>query len=124
MGPPAWRTWTTGAALALGCLLAAALPVEAMDYTAYERLLRAHVRPGTVGGVPRHLVDYRALNEGSNYPRALRDFAAAKPEAFQIQADRAAAWPSSSGRTPTRPWRLGWPASATAASPTWSTTGA
>ena len=45
--------------LAAGGLLASgAEPVGALDSAAYDRLLKTHVRPGTVNGIRLNLVDY------------------------------------------------------------------
>ncbi len=63
-----------------------------MDYTAYARLLAAHVRPGTVDGIQLALVDYQAVKADPAYQRALADLAAARPETFATRAERFAFW--------------------------------
>lgn len=80
-----------GAGATLAWLLAA-VPVHAIDYTAYARLLQAHVRPGTIHGIQLNVVDYRAVKADPNYAKALRDFATAKPETFKTEAERFAFW--------------------------------
>lgn len=80
-----------GAGAALAWLLAV-VPVYAIDYTAYARLLQAHVRPGSINGIQLNVVDYRAVKGDPRYAKALQEFAAAKPETFQSKAERFAFW--------------------------------
>ena len=72
-------------------LLAGALPVAAAD-DAYARLLRAHVRPGEVGGIRLNLVDYRAVKADPAYAEALAALAEARVEALGSDAEREAFW--------------------------------
>jgi len=71
-------------------LLAGALPAAADD--AYARLLRAHVRPGEVGGIRLNLVDYRAVKADPAYAEALAALAEARVEALGSDAEREAFW--------------------------------
>ncbi len=87
-----YQNWFPAAAAALAYLVAAAPRVQAIDYTAYARLLEAHARPGTINGVQLTVVDYRRVKADRNYPAALRDFATAKPETFRTAAERLAFW--------------------------------
>jgi hypothetical protein len=80
------------AAIAGVLALAGASPAVAHDQAAYARLLEAHVRRGTVSGIDLALVDYEAVRGDPDYPRALRDLAAARPEALAVRADRLAFW--------------------------------
>lgn len=73
-------------------LMMATTPVHAIDYTAYAKLLKAHVRPGSINGIQLNVVDYRAVKADPNYAKALQDFATAKPETFQSKAERFAFW--------------------------------
>ncbi|MFQ5882319.1 MAG: DUF547 domain-containing protein [Candidatus Methylomirabilales bacterium] len=85
------RKW--GISLAsLACLGLAATPVRAIDYTAYAKLLQAHVRPRTISGIRLNVVDYRGVKADPNYARALQDFATVKPAAFRTDAERLAFW--------------------------------
>jgi uncharacterized membrane protein YdjX (TVP38/TMEM64 family) len=72
-------------------LLAGALPAAAAD-DAYARLLRAHVRPGEVGGIRLNLVDYRAVKADPAYAEALAALAEARVEALGSDAEREAFW--------------------------------
>ncbi len=76
----------------LAWLAVSAAPALAMDYSAYARLLEAHVRPGTVNAIHANLVDYEAVKADPSYARALGDFAAARPEALRAPAERFAFW--------------------------------
>ena len=79
----------------LGLLLvlaASASPALAQDWTAYARLLEAHVRPATIAGIRLQAVDYAALREDPHYARALTDLAAPRPEALATDAARIAFW--------------------------------
>lgn len=102
--PPCEPTWretmnrvqsvtrlSVGAGVALVWLFTA-VPVHAIDYTAYAKLLQAHVRTGMINGIRLHLVDYQAVKGDPNYAKALQEFAAAKPEPFQSKAERFAFW--------------------------------
>lgn len=73
-------------------LAATATPARAAEETAYGKLLKAHVRPGTVSGIRLNLVDYRSIQADPSYPQALRDFASAKPESFPNDKERFAFW--------------------------------
>lgn len=85
------RKW--GIALtSLAWLITSAFPAHPIDYTAYAKLLQAHVRPGTINGIRLHLVDYPSLKEDPNYAKALTEFAMAEPEAFTTDAERFAFW--------------------------------
>ncbi|MFQ5848643.1 MAG: DUF547 domain-containing protein [Candidatus Methylomirabilales bacterium] len=75
----AWLSW-------------AAAPVQAFDDTAYARLLRAHVRPGSISGIRLNVVDYRGIKTDPNYATSLQDFATAQPQTFQTEAERFAFW--------------------------------
>ena len=86
--------------LAAGGLLASgAEPVGALDSAAYDRLLKTHVRPGTVNGIRLNLVDYAAVKADRVYAQGVADFAEAKPELLGTEAST-----SPSGRTPTTSW--------------------
>jgi hypothetical protein len=73
-------------------LLAGALPAVATADGAYARLLRAHVRPGEVGGIRLNLVDYRAVKADPAYAEALAVLAGARVEALRGDAEREAFW--------------------------------
>ena len=79
--------------LAAGGLLASgAEPVAALDSAAYDRLLKTHVRPGTVNGIRLNLVDYAAVKADRVYAQAVADFAEARPELLGTEAERFAFW--------------------------------
>lgn len=86
------RKWSTSVVAVLTWLTVATTSVHAIDYTTYAKLLRAHVRPGTINGIQLNVVDYRAVKADPNYAKALQDFATAKPETFQSKAERFAFW--------------------------------
>jgi uncharacterized membrane protein YdjX (TVP38/TMEM64 family) len=73
-------------------LLAGALPAVAADNDAYGRLLRAHVRPGEIGGIRLNLVDYRAVKADPAYAEALAALAGTRREALGSDAEREAFW--------------------------------
>jgi hypothetical protein len=66
----------------LTALLAGALPAVAAANDADARLLRAHVRPGEIGGIRLNLVDYRAVKADPAYAEALATLAGARVEAL------------------------------------------
>jgi uncharacterized membrane protein YdjX (TVP38/TMEM64 family) len=72
--------------------LAAALPAPAAADDAYARLLSSHVRPGTVGGIRLHLVDYRAVKADPAYGEAIGALGRADPGALAGEAERVAFW--------------------------------
>jgi uncharacterized membrane protein YdjX (TVP38/TMEM64 family) len=79
----------------LTACLAGALPAVAAAadvYDAYARLLKAHVRPGEIGGIRLNLVDYRAVKSDSAYAEALAALAGARVEALGSDAEREAFW--------------------------------
>lgn len=76
----------------IAALLGSALPARAADPDAYARLLKAHVRPGVVGGITLSLVDYGAVKADPAYARALGALALARPEALASDAERIAFW--------------------------------
>ena len=78
--------------VALGGLGAGARPAAAIEDTAYARLLRSHVRPGSVSGIRLALVDYERIKADPDYARALEDLAAARPDRLASDADRVALW--------------------------------
>lgn len=86
------RKWSTTMVATLAWLMMAATPVHAIDYTAYAKLLKAHVQPGSINGIQLNVVDYRAVKVDPNYAKALREFATAKPETFQSKVERFAFW--------------------------------
>jgi len=73
-------------------LLVAAMPAHAAADDAYARVLKAHVRPGTVSGIKLALVDYRAVKADPSYARALNALAESRPEALTSDAERIAFW--------------------------------
>ena len=95
---PRWlqrRSRVAGALLKAGIMTALvsgtlAAPAEADD--AYARLLKAHVRPGVVGGIKLNLVDYRAVQGAAAYGEALAALAGARPETLGGDAERQAFW--------------------------------
>lgn len=102
--PPCEPTWretvnrvhsvtrlSVGAGVALVWLFMA-VPVHAIDYTAYAKLLQAHVGTGMINGIQLHLVDYQAVKGDPRYAKALQEFAAARPETFKTRAERFAFW--------------------------------
>lgn len=85
------KKWQIAIAVSLTWLVTVTT-VHAIDYAAYARLLKAHVRPGTINGIQLNVVDYRAVKADPNYVKVLQDFATAKPETFQSKAERFAFW--------------------------------
>jgi uncharacterized membrane protein YdjX (TVP38/TMEM64 family) len=89
-------------ALALGAASAATLAAAGArasavepapgESAAYARLLAAHVRPVTIAGIRLHGVDYQALRRDPDYPQALRELAAVRPEALPADQARLAFW--------------------------------
>ncbi len=73
-------------------LLGVALPADAAGEDAYARLLKAHVRPGTVSGIKVALVDYRAVKADPAYAQALSALAESRPDALASDAERIAFW--------------------------------
>ena len=71
---------------------AAAGPAYAGENDAYARLLKAHVRPGTVSGIKLALVDYRAVKADPAYAQALNALAESRPDALTSDAERIAFW--------------------------------
>jgi len=78
--------------VAIASLLGAALPAQAADGDAYARLLKAHVRAGSVNGITLSLVDYGAVKTDPDYPRALGALAESRPDALASDPDRIAFW--------------------------------
>jgi len=82
----------------IAALLGVALPTDAAgpayagQNDAYARLLKAHVRPGTVSGIKVALVDYRAVKADPAYAQALRALAEFRPDAITSDAARVAFW--------------------------------
>src|SRR5262249_47251113 len=82
---PRWlqrRSRVAGALLKAGimtALVSGALAAPAVADDAYARLLKAHVRPGVVGGIKLNLVDYRAVQGAAAYGEALAALAGARP---------------------------------------------
>lgn len=54
-------------------------PAAAAEASAYALLLERHVRPGKIGPVALHVVDYKAIAADPAYPRALADLAGTDP---------------------------------------------
>jgi uncharacterized membrane protein YdjX (TVP38/TMEM64 family) len=79
-------------AAVIAALLGAALPAYAAENDAYARLLKAHVRPGTVSGIKLALVDYRAVKADPAYAQALDALALARPDSLTSDAERFAFW--------------------------------
>jgi len=79
-------------AAVIAALLGAALPAGAAENDAYARLLKAHVRPGTVSGIKLALVDYRAVKADPAYAQALDALALAGPDSLTSDAERFAFW--------------------------------
>ena len=79
-------------AAVIAALLGAALPADAAENDAYARLLKAHVRPGTVSGIRLALVDYRAVKADPAYAQALNALAESRPDALTSDAERIAFW--------------------------------
>ena len=79
-------------AAVIAALLGTALPADAAGDDAYARLLRAHVRPGVVGGIKLALVDYRAVKADPAYVQALSALAESRPDALASDAERIAFW--------------------------------
>ena len=83
------RMWMTTAVVVWFVLTATA--AQPMDTSAYARLLEAHVKPGSIGGIRLNMVDYRGIQSDPNYAKALQAFAAA-PEQFRTTNERLAFW--------------------------------
>jgi len=84
-------------AAVIAALLGVALPADAApayagENDAYARLLKAHVRPGTVSGIKVALVDYRAFKADPAYAQALNALAESRPDALASDAERIAFW--------------------------------
>jgi hypothetical protein len=77
---------------AIAVFLGAALPAQAADGDAYARLLKAHLRPGSVNGITLSLVDYTAVKADQDYARALDALAEARPGLLTTDAERLAFW--------------------------------
>jgi hypothetical protein len=73
-------------------LLLAGASLAGAEDEAYARLLERHVRPGTIDGVRLAVVDYAALRDDPDYPRALTALAAASPDRLPTDAGRLAFW--------------------------------
>jgi uncharacterized membrane protein YdjX (TVP38/TMEM64 family) len=73
-------------------VLGAAALAHAADEDAYAKLLRVHVRPGTINGITLNLVDYRAVKADPTYAQALAALAETRPEALPSDAARLAVW--------------------------------
>ncbi|OGB92718.1 MAG: hypothetical protein A2Z31_01085, partial [candidate division NC10 bacterium RBG_16_65_8] len=84
------RMWMTAAVAA--CFVASATAAQAVDLSAYARLIEAHVRPGVIGGIRLTMVDYRGIKTDPNYTKALQAFAAVTPEQLQTTKERLAFW--------------------------------
>jgi hypothetical protein len=83
----------TSALVVIAALGASGSPhAAAADAPAYARLLKAHVRPGSVSGIHLHLVDYQGIKADPSYAQALRDLAEARTERLTSHADRLAFW--------------------------------
>jgi hypothetical protein len=80
---PAW--------LALVLALVSSTAGAAADEGAWARLLERHVRPGAIAGIRLAVVDYAALRDDPDYPRALQALAAPLPAGW-AEADRLAFW--------------------------------
>jgi uncharacterized membrane protein YdjX (TVP38/TMEM64 family) len=76
----------------IATLLGAAPPAAAAGDDAYARLLKAHVKPGTVSGIKVALVDYRAIKADPAYAQALGALARARPDSLTSDAERIAFW--------------------------------
>jgi uncharacterized membrane protein YdjX (TVP38/TMEM64 family) len=82
----------------IAALLGAALPASAAapayadQNGAYARLLKAHVRPGTVSDIKVALMNYRAVRADPDYVQALNALAESRPEALTSNAERIAFW--------------------------------
>jgi uncharacterized membrane protein YdjX (TVP38/TMEM64 family) len=84
-------------AAVIAALLGVALPADAApayagENDAYARLLKAHVRHGTVSGIKLALVDYRAVKADPAYAQALNALAESRPHALASDAERIAFW--------------------------------
>ncbi len=79
-------------AASIAALLGAAVPAHAAADDAYARVLKAHVRPGTVSGIKLALVDYGAVKADPSYAWALNALAESRPEALTSDAERIAFW--------------------------------
>jgi uncharacterized membrane protein YdjX (TVP38/TMEM64 family) len=73
-------------------VLGAAALAHAADADAYAKLLRVHVRPGTISGITLNLVDYRAVKADPAYAQALAALAETRPEALPSDVARLALW--------------------------------
>ncbi len=73
-------------------VLDAAALAHAADEEAFAKLLRVHVRPGTINGITLNLVDYRAVKADPAYAQALAALAETRPEALPSEAARLALW--------------------------------
>jgi hypothetical protein len=69
-----------------------ATAVQAVDTSAYARLLETHVKPGSIGGIRLNVVDYRGIQTDPNDAKALQAFAAVIPEQLQTTNERLAFW--------------------------------
>jgi uncharacterized membrane protein YdjX (TVP38/TMEM64 family) len=85
------KAWVIAILLEAIVLDAAAL-AHAADEDAYAKLLRVHVRPGTINGITLNLVDYRAVKADPAYAQALAALAETRPEALPSEAARLALW--------------------------------
>jgi hypothetical protein len=72
--------------------LAMAMAAQAVDVSPYARLLEAHVKPGSIGGIRLSVVDYRGIQSDTNYAKALQAFAAVTPAQLQGKNERLAFW--------------------------------
>jgi len=70
----------------------AAGPAYAAENDACARLLKAHLRPATVGDIRVALVVYRAVKADLSYAQALNALAESRPEALTSDAQRVAFW--------------------------------
>jgi hypothetical protein len=84
------QMWTNVAVA--GWFLAMAATAQAMDSSAYARLLETHVRPGVIGGIRLAMVDYGGIKSDPNYRKALQALAEAEPDALQNTNERLAFW--------------------------------
>jgi hypothetical protein len=67
-------------------VLAASASAATAGEEAYARLLKVHVRPGTVNGITLRLVDYRAVRADPAYAQALAALAETRPNALPSDA--------------------------------------
>lgn len=84
------RMWAKVAVAAWFLTMAAA--AQAMDPSAYARLLETHVRPGVIDGIRLVVVGYGGIKSDPNYRKALQALAEGAPDALQNTNERLAFW--------------------------------